>query len=320
MTQIVADTAPAADPVPCPMCDYDLRGQPEPRCPECGYRFEWPELTDPDLKRHPYLFEHHPRRNVWSFFRTMAGGLRPRRFWSSLRPSQPSRPLRLVLYWLVASLLVPIGYAGVFAHTCYRYAPDNDRERASLLVAYTGYYRRFAPSGRPPPNTNGAPTAQAYVDTLRPPTWTPSYVAYVYRLFYDKEFDQHLDAVLVYLAWPGLTLATLMIFRASMRRAKVKPVHVLRCTLYCCDAAPWLLAVALLAVPPLIHHFDLRRYIGHRDAVVSAVLFAAVTAVRLMAAYRHYLRFDHPAATAAASQAIVLLSAWLYLLVRALET
>jgi hypothetical protein len=34
-------------------------------------------------------------------------------------------------------------------------------------------------------------------------------------------------------------------------------------------------------------------------------LFAAVTTWRLAAAYRHYLRFDHPFATALAAQVIV---------------
>src|SRR4051794_13009935 len=68
---------PQSDPLPCPLCDYDLRGLTEPRCPECGYWFDWSDLIDPTKRRHPYLFEHHSRRNVWSFFRTMLGGLRP---------------------------------------------------------------------------------------------------------------------------------------------------------------------------------------------------------------------------------------------------
>ena len=111
-TSAAAAAPPGPDPeapVPCPMCDYDLRGQPEPRCPECGYRFEWPQLPDPALKRHPYLFEHHPRRNVRSFVRTLLGGVLPRRFWRSLRPSQPSAPRRLVLYWVLATLLGACG-------------------------------------------------------------------------------------------------------------------------------------------------------------------------------------------------------------------
>src|SRR5687768_18521450 len=43
-----AGAATRPDEVPhCPLCDYDLRGLAEPRCPECGYRFTWEELRDP---------------------------------------------------------------------------------------------------------------------------------------------------------------------------------------------------------------------------------------------------------------------------------
>src|SRR5689334_19280249 len=88
------DAAPDWDAIPeeggCPLCEYILRGLSEPRCPECVYRFIWPELFDPALKAHPYLFEHNLRRPVRSFVRTMVGGLRPQKLWSSLRPTQPS--------------------------------------------------------------------------------------------------------------------------------------------------------------------------------------------------------------------------------------
>jgi len=32
--------APAPSAIPCPKCEYDLRGQTEPRCPECGFAAE----------------------------------------------------------------------------------------------------------------------------------------------------------------------------------------------------------------------------------------------------------------------------------------
>ena len=73
----------------CPLCDYNLRTLVEPRCPECGYTFEWRDLLDPARRVHPYLFEHHPRRNAWSFVRTAVNGLSPLSFWSSLRPASP---------------------------------------------------------------------------------------------------------------------------------------------------------------------------------------------------------------------------------------
>ena len=39
--------------------------------------------------------------------------------------------------------------------------------------------------------------------------------------------------------WPWLTFLSLMVFRISMRRARVKSVHVLRCVLYSADGVIW---------------------------------------------------------------------------------
>src|SRR4051794_2250110 len=82
------DSPEARDELDCPLCGYSLRGlaaavPDAPRCPECGYRFEWAELLVARQHRHPYLFEQHPERNARSFLRTLLGGLRPARFWSS---------------------------------------------------------------------------------------------------------------------------------------------------------------------------------------------------------------------------------------------
>jgi hypothetical protein len=95
-TEVDAPPAPPAgqvdvqaENVRCPLCDYDLRGLTEPRCPECGYQFAWADLTDPARQLHPYLFEHHPRHNLRSFVRTMARAMRPRRFWWWRKPTQP---------------------------------------------------------------------------------------------------------------------------------------------------------------------------------------------------------------------------------------
>jgi hypothetical protein len=95
--------APAIDdpPVPCPLCDYDLRAQIESRCPECGHRFSWDELRARQ-DRHPFLFEHHPKRNVRTFLLTLLAGVRPIRFWRGLRPTHAVYRARLIAYWLAA--------------------------------------------------------------------------------------------------------------------------------------------------------------------------------------------------------------------------
>src|SRR4051812_24212148 len=96
-----AANSPNEDEVLCPLCDYNLRGLTEARCPECGAKFDWEELRDPTRRMHPYLFEHHPERPFDSFVRTLLAGFRPGRFWKTLFPSQPSRPRRLMLYWMI---------------------------------------------------------------------------------------------------------------------------------------------------------------------------------------------------------------------------
>jgi len=303
------DWSSVTETIRCPLCAYELRGLVEPRCPECGFAFHWPDLLDPTRRKHPYLFEHHPRSNVWSFFRTMLGNFGPVRFWSSLKPSQPSRPGRLVLYWLIASLLLPVGYAGFFVYTAVRHAKEHEAYRARYATWVTQNLGQFTDAGVIA-SIQAAGGPRAWVDVEIPPTRSPRYLLYFYHSKFEQhvypngEPGQHLEVFLVLIAWPWLTLATLLIFQASMRRAKVRMLHVLRCTLHCCDAALWLGVMAMLAVPWAMAELDLGRYIGFRDAAAAAPLFALVMAWRLSAAYRHYLRFDHPMATAAASQSL----------------
>src|SRR5205085_3308975 len=83
----------------CPLCEYNLRGLTNPRCPECGYAFDWPDVLEADRRRHPYLFEHYPRRNLWSFFRTLRGSLLPSGFWEKLKATHAINPRRLFIYW-----------------------------------------------------------------------------------------------------------------------------------------------------------------------------------------------------------------------------
>jgi hypothetical protein len=229
--------------------------------------------------------------------------LRPNRFWSLLKPSQPSRPGRLVLYWLIAALLFPIGYAGAFAWTGVRHAEEVRRARASMGLRDPADFKewwdeQFLPADDP---------AGGWGEYHPPPT-SIRYVGYIYRQYYRyRGFDEHIEGALLYVAWPWMTVGALLVFRASMRRVKVRTVHVLRCALYCCDAGLWLSVAAALAAPEVARALDLGRYMGYRDVALTTLPFAAVTAWRLSAACRHYLRFDHPVATAVATQLIVLL-------------
>lgn len=104
------------------------------------------------------------------------------------------------------------------------------------------------------------------------------------------------------LAWTWLSLAALMIFQASMRRAKIRNAHLLRCAIYGCDF-PLLAGAILMAM--------LSSGGGPQEqATAAAVVCPWIAGYRLTFAYRNYLRFDHPFLTVVASQVIVALAVW----------
>lgn len=269
MHGMTADAPPAPTPaapnwdaisqdVHCPLCEYNLRGLTNQRCPECGYAFRWRELLDPTQRRHPYLFEHHPECKIRAFVRTAIGGWRPARFWKTMNPVQPSHPGRLLLYWLIAVFI----YAAI-------------AEAASGVLGY--------------------------VYALR------------YGLFPIKnlvlQFMFH-PGTLIMLSVPiiytWLVFLSLQIFQISMRRVRVRPIHVLRCVLYSYDIVTVVGLLAALAVGVLLFSPVFR---GNEDWVLGLFLFfIAVGMYRMWMAYRYYLRFEHAFLTVFFAHIIALLS------------
>ena len=304
--------ASAGDPPQCPLCEYDLRGLTEARCPECGYAFDWADLRDPARRKHKYLFEHHPERNLWSFLSTMLGGLRPRTFWGGLLPSQPSRPRRLMLYAVltaVSTLLPPAALTGQMMQTQWEeMAAERRRWTATMSVPTRGTAFQRAMQRQMP----GA-TTQQIVDRYAP---APSVARVLEAGARMPLFQQTLASHAAVLLWPGLSLAALMIFQMSMRRARVRPSHFARCVVYGADVIVWVnLSLALLVAGVTLR----RTLVGAaRQLPVSlsdfrtamACAFAAALLVfiyRLIVALKAYVRFDHPVATILSTQFIVLL-------------
>jgi hypothetical protein len=77
-----------AEDLPCPRCDYNLRGLAVPRCPECGYRFTWSDL--PRLRAE--LLE---KKQAW-------------KKWLALGLAPPIVALPLLITPLVILILVPV--------------------------------------------------------------------------------------------------------------------------------------------------------------------------------------------------------------------
>jgi hypothetical protein len=271
------------DAIECPLCEYNVRGLVEPRCPECGYAFTWPEVLDPNRRRHPYLFEHHSGRSTWSFLATLFGGLRPRRFWRTLHPVQPARPWRLGAYLVLVMvvLALPSGLGRLIG------IPDTPGTPSpwGLVPAQT---QRYLIGGRS----------------------TADLSLYVVQPLVRAELSGLVRNFTIFCtAWLALTSVLLLIFRASMRRAKLRFHHVARCVVYGFDVVVWwglILAAALVvnAVPNMAH---VSAEPIAWTILVSLPLVWIAMSYRLACAYELYLRFDRPWWTVFSVQLIVAL-------------
>jgi len=286
--------------IECPLCQYNLRGLIEPRCPECGYHFDWADLLDPDRRRHRYLFEHHPRRNWWSFFRTLTAGLRPHKFWHELNPRQNISVKRLWIYWILCScflLLIPLAEVMKVGVLVAR--------MNAIARTYGGSIYVVSPSQGIQQSVTPAPRMLPSADFFRE-VWEAAdgvNIAYGAGLL-----------VLTILLWPWLTFASLMIFQASMRKARIQRSHVLRCVIYSADAWVWYVLLSMAAfISLLVVLFCgsdvLSSWAPDEVTGYLQLLLCIVLTYRLRMAYWTYLQFDHPFWTVLASQVIVLLAA-----------
>jgi hypothetical protein len=316
-----ADPAAAADTageqVLCPLCDYDLRGLAEPRCPECGYAFDWNDLRDPARRKHRYLFEHHPERNVRSFVRTMIGGLLPRRFWTRLLPSQPSRPRRLAIYALVIfiSALLPLI---LFALREISYAWTDAAGVRNQWASYLQTAPGIATAQKRFPGL----TAAQILDREAP---RPSLASIFRQRRVRMMASYHAIVLAVPVMWVAFTVASLTILQVSLYNARKRQIHLVRCVIYCADIFLWgyLLAAAgmlIFTVKVLTAGQAPRWTVWWNDDETLLGTFAwpvlglvPVFCYRLIIAFKKYLHFDHPIATILLTQFLVLLAVLLAL-------
>ena len=125
--------------VPCPKCDYDLRGQTEPRCPECGLDFgSFETLADAvewDRQRVPELARARVRAAWW-----LVGGCGLLLLWMgiyALLPEDPAEWTQLGLLVLPASCVPAAGVLWrVFLALGEPRIPPADRAKlwSSLLI------------------------------------------------------------------------------------------------------------------------------------------------------------------------------------------
>jgi hypothetical protein len=295
----------------CPLCEYNLRGLTESRCPECGFAFTWAELLDALKNKHPYLFEYGRGRNVKTFWTTFWRTCLPRRFWREVNPAQDVKVGRLILYWVIARSLL-----GLIAVVPYA------KSISTVTVESLQFRSRFKPVPGSPgmviPRVRygpGGPIPINELDREAPLPWQSGFWGYV-----SEEIDYNAFGFMswivsvattwaaIYLGWPWLTLISLLIFRMSMRQAKIKTVHVLWTVIYSCDFTISIL-IAIAGVYWFQNSYD-RGWLY----VAMAGVCAVITSYRLSIAFQRYVRVHLPLATVLASQAIAFMVVFVLLI------
>jgi hypothetical protein len=195
-----------------------------------------------------------------------------------------------VFYWLVHSAILLSLFLAFYAFNCREIYQANINERA--LLQKNGW--------SPPP--------QHTIDDIvpLPPSWR--FFDFAYTAVPAHAILLHWIGILV--LWPWLTTLVLMVYRISMRQAKLRPIHVLRCTIYS-TATTALLAGALTFAVLMLAMWMFPQYwtVEHEDLAGKlgiAAIWVAL-AYRLARAYRHYLRFKQATLAVVLSQIIVVL-------------
>lgn len=305
----------AAEDLFCPICAYNLRGVSDPRCPECGLTFTWEDMRDPRRRLHAYLFEHHPERNVWSFVRTLLGGLWPPRFWSRLNPLQRVDVPRLILYWKLnaAILLVCLLVFVTMMVVQYNHANENARNDVISQMARMPWYRTQM-NDFYKRNFNGS--QDKYFETYFP-------IGIGSALYRQRgELFWTLALTFQVLAWPWLSYLSLVSFRHSMKRVNKGRIHVLRCCIYSLDFLTFIAALVALAnaLWRILLIFDNGKILGfvrswvpsplpseEMAPILDGMMIALFAGWRLYVAGKRYMQFNNPLATVVASQMLAFL-------------
>jgi hypothetical protein len=234
--------------------------------------------------------------------RTAIATVRPRKFWTSLRPDHPSSPRRLLWYWAIANGLT-IAVAGLW-YWAERVAMRPTRSQSLLFWQESGFQTQLHGWDF------GASTSAYYVRlTLAGITFHFTGLSELLRWI-----------VGLLLLYDLMLLALLMIFQGSMRLAKVRPIHVVRCLVYSADTVIWIGAAIVLMtfasvairLPQGIEHVwaDGPLLAGAYflyAALSLPILYWGVTSWRMYVAYKRYLQFRHALSTTLIVQFMLLL-------------
>lgn len=324
----------------CPLCDYNLKMLTEPRCPECGHRFEWADVLAEDRELRGF-FEHARGRWLMSIFWTWLASLFSLWFWKRVKTTDPVRLGRVILFAalnllaLVSAIGIMVGVqvwqsysAARSMHVTALKGIEQQIVFDQMRLARSKSATQYSPY-RPVIVPSKFPTTQAYLDaTFPPPTVVGAFHAYftgnrpwLGTFLYQSNAPavSNFGVAAILAMWPWLTLGLFAIFRVSLRRAGISWPHLLRMVTYCSAIlalapAIWLAVRAGLERPPFFGYtWDLIFRLDEPTARVLLILLAWL-AIRLAIAMHRYLRIPQGVIMALLSQIIVMLIALQFLI------
>ncbi len=291
-----------SDDVACPLCAYNLRGLAEPRCPECGHRFEWSELLAASVV-HPWLFEHHPESNLRSLLRTLYESICAQRFWTSVRPTHRIRPKRLLAFLMAPLLLTTvIPLAALMVRQCSQISSSNQQMRTAVRANIRKSDPRYAQY-----LVAQYGSVEAYMNRFYPVSPIDCLWRWYNDLNRNHTFWWVATRLLLILLWPLISLLTLLIFVRSFRRSRIRLIQLVRCVVYA--SGVFVIFAALLAANLGFAGSDFQRWTpsGYGTLVVSILIYELIFIRNLIQAFKRYLEFPHPMTTVLASQFIAIL-------------
>ncbi len=258
----------------CRKCGYHLYGLRETRCPECGESFTWEQVLDDYHRRQKPLFEYrwrdHPFR---SLVYTWWLALRPQKLWRFIDIHDRPRvgPLLVILVVGTITLMVAGSVPAIVEEVVNRWR----------------WTRLMAARGSPVPITVWLPHSIDWID------WR----------------NQHLyEFARIIGVWCFFTFASLLVFQQSMRRCKVRTLHVFRVCVYAIFGVAPLATAAFSTTGAVLRGFRLFWFDGAQIATVALPLVMGFGAWSVAVGYRRYIRMPHSIGVVIAAQIVALLA------------
>jgi len=259
-------------PAFCPRCGYNLQGSVSTwikagccpffgQCSECGLKLSWRDVFVES--DHPWLFEYHWRRKpIQSFLKTIRLAFKPSVFWQNITMSD-KMSLRVQVMILLISLLMLL------------------ITRVALNIVSHNVLR---PAG----------SVTYYLDLLDQWNWG----TFSWHMVLGIDFQ---SIIMIVFCWSFVLILCFSFLPVSIRRSKVRRIHLVRVVVY--SLLPFIMLLLVLAVVDAAltiskeYYFPIRystemlldKYV---DVTCLFVWFVWITVCNWMAC-KHYLKLSN---------------------------